>query len=140
MQYQRLRTALALWRARLGESRTPVPGTRKLEPGMSGPDVVALRRRMIEEGRLEPGQGPLPDLYDGPLEAAIGRFQQDHGLPADGVIGERTLLALNTPLAERVDQLRINMERRRWLPAELGQRHVFVNLADFTLKLSLIHI
>lgn len=134
VQYQRLRTALALWRARLGESRTTVPGTRKLEPGMSGPDVVALRRRMIEEGRLAPGPEPLPDRYDGPLEAAVGRFQQDHGLPADGIIGERTLLAINTPLAERVDQLRINMERRRWLPAELGQRHVFVNLADFTLK------
>jgi murein L,D-transpeptidase YcbB/YkuD len=66
--------------------------------------------------------------------AAVRAFQDRHGLEPDGVLGAGTLAALNVPVESRIRQLEINLERRRWLPAELGPRHLFVNLADFSLR------
>ncbi len=135
--YVRLRTALAEWRAKLGQVVwTPVPAGRRLQRGSAGPEVVALRRRLIEEGLLSPPAHPgqLSALYDESLTGPVRAFQARYGLGADGVVGERTFRALNATVAQRVEQIRINMERRRWLPRDLGDRYVFVNLADFTLK------
>lgn len=137
-QYVRLRKALAEWRAKLGRvSWTPVPAGRKLEPGMAGPEILALRRRLVEEGvlaaPLHPGQ--VSALYDQDLALAVKAFQARYGLSPDGVVGKRTFKALNATVAQRIDQIRANMERRRWMPRDLGERYIFVNLADFTLKM-----
>ncbi len=135
--YARLRTALAEWRAKLGRVHwTPVPDGRTLEPGMAGPEVVALRMRLVEEGLLAPPAhaGQFSALYDSALRGPVEAFQRRYGLGGDGIVGARTLRALNATVAQRVEQIRVNMERRRWLPRDLGERYVFVNLADFTLK------
>ncbi|MEL6794532.1 MAG: L,D-transpeptidase family protein, partial [Pseudomonadota bacterium] len=62
-------------------------------------------------------------------------FQRRHGLNDDGVAGRRTIAALNATAAERTEQVIVSLERLRWMNKELGQRHVHVNLADFTVKL-----
>lgn len=61
-------------------------------------------------------------------------FQSRHGLAADGVVGAKTLAAMNVPLEMRVQQLEANLERWRWLPRELGERHVRVNIPGFQLE------
>jgi murein L,D-transpeptidase YcbB/YkuD len=61
-------------------------------------------------------------------------FQARHGLTADGTIGKKTIDALNIPVERRIEQMAMNLERRRWLPDNLGERYVFVNMADFELK------
>ncbi|WP_222183863.1 L,D-transpeptidase family protein [Geminicoccus harenae] len=135
--YARLRSALAEWRAKLDwPAWTRVPDGRRLTVGLAGPEVVALRLRLVEEGLLAPPAvpGQLSALFDRDLLGPVRAFQARYGLDPDGVVGERTLRALNASVADRVDQIRVNMERRRWLPRELGRRYVFVNLADFTLK------
>ena len=63
------------------------------------------------------------------------RFQLHHGLAADGVVGATTLAALAVPVERRIEQVLVNMERRRHLPTELGRRYVLVNVADFELEL-----
>ncbi len=60
-------------------------------------------------------------------------FQQRHGLDPDGTVGPRTLSALNVTAEERVKQIAVNLERMRWLPAELGSRYIMVNVANFGL-------
>ena len=50
------------------------------------------------------------------------------------MVGRNTLAALNVPVEDRIEQLVLNLERRRWMPDDLGRRYVFVNLADFNLK------
>ena len=70
------------------------------------------------------------DIYNGELVAAVKRFQARHGLGVDGIVGDNTVAQLNVSAAERVRQLELNMERRRWMEDDLGDYYVFVNLAD----------
>jgi L,D-transpeptidase YcbB len=60
-------------------------------------------------------------------------FQERNGLDADGAVGPGTLEALNVPAADRVRQIEINLDRWRWLPRDLGERYVMVNIAGFAL-------
>lgn len=140
-QYDRLRTALALYRAQTGAggfTRVPRPAAGKLLPGARDPAVVpALRRHLLETGDLARAEIPVADaaLFDTELSLALQAFQQRLGLESDGVLGPSTLAQLEVPIERRIEQLRLNLERRRWLPADLGARHIFVNIADFQAKL-----
>jgi murein L,D-transpeptidase YcbB/YkuD len=119
--YTRLTEALARYRA-LEESRLPDVGD---APWDSTPErLSALRRHLDVRG----------DLEGDDLDAAIRRFQRRHGLAANGEIDPPTLEALRIPIAERVEKLRVNLERWRWLPEDLGERQVRVNIAGFDLR------
>jgi murein L,D-transpeptidase YcbB/YkuD len=140
-EYRRLKAAFAEFRARAarGEDWGTVPDGPTLEPGASDPRVAGLRARLLqstdaEEARLAAVASAAREVYDAQLEAAVIRFQGRHGLAQDGKVGPRTLAALNVPLQERIRQMVLNLERRRWMPDDLGARYVFVNLADFELK------
>lgn len=137
--YESLREALARLRAvetAGGWPAVPPPRTAKLEPGQRDPAVRALRQRLAAAGDadLRAPAGPAADLYDPALRKAVARFQERHGLAADGTVGASTLAALNVPLAARINQVTANLERLRWMPAELGARHVIVNVPDYSLK------
>jgi murein L,D-transpeptidase YcbB/YkuD len=73
------------------------------------------------------------DLFDETVEDGVRRFQERHGLEVDGVVGRRTFAAFNEPLESRIRRIELNLERWRWLPQELGQRHILVNIAGFDL-------
>ncbi|MFC3226334.1 murein L,D-transpeptidase [Marinibaculum pumilum] len=77
----------------------------------------------------------VAEIYDNALVAAVLRFQRRHGLEPDGVVGPKTLAALNVPLADRIRQVELNLERWRWLPADLGRRYVLVNIAGYDYRL-----
>ena len=111
-----------------------VPGP-KMELGDRHDRVAMLRARLADEPEL---QGEFlageTDLFDKSLKMAILDFQSRHGLDVDGVVGPATLAVLNTSLEEKVERIRLNLERWRWLPEDLGFRNVQVNIADFHLK------
>ncbi len=133
--YARLKAALTIYRAVAEKGGwSTVPPGETLKPGMRDPRVRLLRRRLIEAGELETG-GADPELFDPDVEAAVKSFQVRHGLDVDGAVGKMTLAALNVPVEARIEQMLLNMERRRWMPDDLGARYIFVNLADFQLKL-----
>ncbi len=133
-QYARLRIAFDHYRTieRNG-------GWEAIEKGKSikkddrDPRLPLLRRRLAVEGDLSHDQVSESDLFDRPVERALISFQKRHGLDADGTLGISTLAQLNIPIHDRVRQIEVNMERCRWLPADLGSRYIAVNVADFTL-------
>ena len=132
--YKNLREALAVMRGQDKAGGWPkVPEGPKLEPGMVDATVKALRRRLAATGELDRAL-PITAVYDQPLKAAVIRFQERHGLPADGVIGTQSYQALNVSAAARVISIIANMERERWMPADLGRRYVLVNIPGFMLK------
>jgi murein L,D-transpeptidase YcbB/YkuD len=111
----------------------PAVGKGALEPGESGPAVIALRDRMIRMGYLA---GSVAPGYDGALQKAVQRFQIDHGLTPDGVAGEGTIAEINVAPDARLASVLVAMERLRWMNGlPLGRRHIWVNLPDFTAKI-----
>lgn len=132
--YFALRQALADYRRRWLAGGYPfLPPGPELQPGAVDPRVQLLRRRLQASGDLEAAaSGPT---YDAATVAALRRFQQRHGLAADGVLGPDSREALNIPITRRIEQLELNLERWRWLPPTLGERYLLVNVADYTLTL-----
>jgi murein L,D-transpeptidase YcbB/YkuD len=91
--------------------------------------VPSLRRRLAVEGDLDPWTADSGYRFDATLEAAVKSFQHRHGLNEDGRVGEVTLAALNVPVEQRIDQVRVNLERARWVAHVLPDTFVVVNVA-----------
>jgi len=124
--YRRLREALARYRAVAAAGGWPaIP---------EGPAVATLRARLRLEDGLVPIADQGADLFDDTLAEALRRFQRRHGLPATGVVNAATRAELNVAVERRVEQLELNLERWRWLPRDLGRRHILVNIAAFELE------
>jgi L,D-transpeptidase YcbB len=149
-QYRDLRKAYA--RLEAGEQATDrprIPTGPLLREGMSDPRVPLLRERLA----VSPASQPVPmpaeavydaepydaelydaepydaDLYDAELVEAVTAFQRSHHLQADGIVGPETVAALNVPLADRLAQIRVNLERLRWLAREKEANFVLVDIA-----------
>jgi murein L,D-transpeptidase YcbB/YkuD len=135
--YARLKQRLAEYRSKAQQGGfTIMPVGQVLKPGMADDRLDSLRARLAEEDLLAAGSH-LGQSFDGALVEAVKLFQERHGLEVDGVIGPDTLAEINVPIEDRIAQMEINMERRRWMPDDLGERYVFVNLADQNLKVVL---
>ena len=133
-RYAALRSALANYLALADKGGWgSVPLGEALKPGMKDPRVPAIRTRL----KLSDGVGPSrvePEIYDDALVDAVKRFQARQGLENDGVIGASTIVAMNVPLQERIQSIVMAMERLRWMPEDLGQQYVIVNIAGFDLR------
>jgi murein L,D-transpeptidase YcbB/YkuD len=136
--YRALKAALAQYRALAARGGWPaVPEGPPLKPGDRGERVAALRARLEASGELAPDVSSAEgrDLFDAPLQAALVKFQEKQGLEPDGKLGKGTLAALDVPAERRVRQIEINLDRWRWLPRDLGERYIMVNIAGFALDL-----
>jgi len=134
-RYIRMRQALRRYRdiaARGGWNS--VPDGPKIKKGDSGARIQALRARFITEGYLVPGLSKNSEIFDDQLEQAISKYQDNHGLKVDGIVGRDTLASLNISVEERVRQIELNMERLRWLPKDLGKRYVLINIPNYQLE------
>jgi L,D-transpeptidase YcbB len=135
-EYKRLQAALANYRryAAASLNEKPLPVVKKLKPGDPYPAIAQLAAMLQREGDLT---GPLDQsttVYDGPLVEAVKRFQQRHGLEPDGVLSDRTFRALNVPMALRVRQIQLALERWRWAPSEFEHPPIVVNIPEFRLR------
>lgn len=133
-RYHQLKAALARYRAIAAKGGwKKVSGGPTLKPGMKDPRMIEVRDRLRATGDLTK-TSPDPKEFDAVLKAAVKHFQDRHGLTEDGAVGRNTLAAMNVPVDQRIRQIEINMERRRWMPNDLGTKYIWVNLADFYLK------
>ena len=138
-QYDGLLKALVAYRAVAEEGGWPsVSDDEVLKPGMIAAGVEDLRLRLAAEHALNAGQilptapetgEPAAWVYDPNLEEDVRDFQARHGLEADGVVGAKTFQALNRTAQERVDQIRLSLERARWIMRDLEDTFVLVNIA-----------
>jgi murein L,D-transpeptidase YcbB/YkuD len=85
--------------------------------------VTELRERLLMSGHLKGDD----------LQAAVKSFQELHSIAATGVVDDKTLAALNVPLDWRIQQVAINLQRWRYMPDDLGERHFFVNIPYYHL-------
>lgn len=148
--YNQLRDALSYYRRLATQASVPYLAGRDeaIRPGDTSSDVLVLRQRLAlwgEAGLLTADSSAYPMVsipsensnrryFDADLEHAVKRFQRRHQLQDDGVVGERTRLALNTPVASRVDQLRANLERARWIEStQANEPRVWVDIAGYRL-------
>ncbi len=128
-QYLALQAALDRYRAIEAQGGWPqITSDAVLKPGEEDDRVPLLRSRLFVSGDLE-ASGGQGNLYDAALESAVKRFQIRHGLDADGVIGPKSFTALNTPVSDRIDQIRLSLERARWILRGLEGDFVLVNIA-----------
>ncbi|OYW35614.1 MAG: hypothetical protein B7Z45_06500, partial [Azorhizobium sp. 12-66-6] len=128
--YQLLKAKLADARRAPATPPVRISGGPTLRPGEVDARVPALRARLGRSG------GHTSRIYDGDLAEAVRAFQVANGLEADGVIGASTLDALNrwSDSGDRSADIIANMERWRWLPRDLGTRHVMVNIPEYMVR------
>lgn len=130
-QFRKLKAYLAQIRletARQLETRLDPRGA-ELRKGDRNSDVVILRRRLAILGAAG-----NEDVYDDELRTAVISFQSSKSLRADGVVGRATRRALNGGgIADRTEAVIANMEQWRWMPAELGATHAFVNVPSYSI-------
>ena len=116
--------------------RVHVPDGKILRPGMKDARVVSLRKRLDIAGDKD------NPLYDDEVRDAVKTFQTDSEIAVDGNLGLNTVRALNGekkvahgPSTNLIDTIIVNMERWRWMPRNLGNPHVIVNVPEYTLTL-----
>ncbi len=132
--YAQLRTELANYRRIAADGGwIAIPGKTTLKKGINSHAVSLLKHRLVISGDFNAAALVLNDHFDGRLQEALQRFQERHGLNANGVMDEETRKALNFTVEKRIRQIEWNMERWRWLPDELGPRYVMVNIPDYRL-------
>jgi len=95
--------------------------------------VPALRKKLALMGDYKSCGKKEGKIYDTCLKKAIISFQKRHGLVAKGRIDKRTLRALNRPLSMRIKQIRLNLDRIKWLNKAKQKRHIIINIPSFTL-------
>jgi len=103
-----------------------------LRPGDVGEQVVALRNRLMEMGYLS---RTAIASYDHRIQNGVAAFQRFHGIAPTGIADEATLQEINLSPEARLQSLTVALERERWLNIPRGQRHIWVNLADFTTQI-----
>jgi len=107
-----------------------VPDGPTLKPGMADARIPVIRERLSVTGELSTADTTI-DIYDETLTGAVKQFQQHHGLTADGVIGPATVAAMNVPVQARIDQIKVNLERARWVLHDLPEDVVIVDITGF---------
>ena len=131
--YAALRSALVQYAAIANAGGWPkVPEGPPLKPSMRDDiRVPALRARLQASGDLPQTQPVDPNLYDENLQQAVAHFQARHGMERDGAIGKQTLAELNVPVEKRIDQIKVNLERIRWVAYALPSEFILVDIAGF---------
>jgi murein L,D-transpeptidase YcbB/YkuD len=115
-EYGQLQKALADLYAIQKKGAWPRVPAKSLKPGATGPAVDAMNQRLAATGFL-----------------TVKDFQDHHGLAPTGNADAATIAAMNVPIGARIQQLASNLERWRWVPDDLGARHILVNIPAYRL-------
>jgi len=121
--------------ARGGEG-DPIPHTKEdLYPDNTYSGVMQLAAKLRRTGDLSAeARIARPEMYEEPLVSAMKHFESRNGIEPDGILGPDTYSHLDVPLSQRAMQLKLALERWRWLPADLGMSFIAVNIPEFRLR------
>jgi len=130
--WKRVKAMLAEYRA-LGEKGgwPQIAAGPTLKPGMTDDRIPVIRKRLAVTGDLAESADNGSREFDTALQDGVENFQDRHNLDQDGAIGPRTLAAMNATVEERIDQIRVNLERIRWIARFVEDEFVMTNIASF---------
>jgi len=117
-----------------GVARTMVQYTEGLTLGSEHASVIDLRARLIETGDLD-NNVPLSTYFGSDVETALKAVQARNGITETGELTEATVVALNANVDKDIQEVAMNLERWRWMPRELGDRHILVNVPAYNLTM-----
>ncbi len=125
---QRLRDLLT--ERATGVERTVINKFGTLQRGEYHDDVLNVKQRLVETGDM-PLSTVLTPFFDADLLIALQKIQKEHGLEQSGQLDIPTRKALNESIHDEITAIALSLERWRWMPRELGQKHIFVNVPDY---------
>jgi murein L,D-transpeptidase YcbB/YkuD len=129
-RYDMLREGLAQYRRIKAAGGWPqVPNGPAIKPGESDSRIAVIRKRLAISGDLPSAAGS--NTYDSRLQEGVKRFQYLHGLASDGTIGAGTIAAMNVSVDKRIEQIRVNLDRQRWMLYEEHGEFLAVDIAGF---------
>ncbi len=133
--YLRLKEKLQQYREIQKNGGFPVVSTAKKIIAEGGRDtsVLSIKKILFISGDLETNDSS--SIYTAELKKAVINFQNRMGLNATGKIDKATITELNKPVEFRIKQMMINMERLRWVPAEVEKNYVLVNIPEYALHI-----
>lgn len=105
-----------------------------LKPGADNDGVLQLHRALQASGDMN-NRKAASSVYNTDLEMAVQRFQLRHGLETTGLANEKTLRELNTPVGDRIQQVKANLERWRWMPAKLEDSYILINIPEYRVRM-----
>lgn len=108
----------------------PIPVGPTLKPGMIDSRIVDLRRRLAATDDYD-SKLSVSTYFDEGLVEAVMRFQKRHHLEADGKVGKKTLAAMNVSVKDKINQIRVNLERARWILHKMPSEYLWVDIAGF---------
>jgi murein L,D-transpeptidase YcbB/YkuD len=131
--YRKLKEQLGRYYAiaKKGGWQPVITDEKKLEVGMVSPAVVAIKRRLQVTG--EQPAADTSEVFTDTLANSVKIFQSYTGYKPDGIVTQTLINEMNIPVTERVEQLLINMDRMRWMPAERQGNMIVVNIPEFVL-------
>jgi len=136
--YQRAKAALVRYfeMARKDDGEQLPAPAKTVAPGAPYAGVARLIRllQLLGDFPADAGGNRDSELYAGAVVEGVKRYQERHGLQADGRLGAQTVKSLNTPLTARIRQLQLTLERWRWLPDRFPEPPVVVNVPEFRLR------
>lgn len=88
-----------------------------------------------EEATIENLGKNCENVFDEELKNAVISFQKKHGLYADGIVGLQTQRFMNISADRKISIIRLNLERMRWLPRNLGEKYLVVNIPEYRLRM-----
>ncbi len=132
-QYAELKEILKTHQKIKWEQLPDVPWNLLLQEGNTDPLIMAIKKRLQVTGDL--GAGPVDAYFDRSLTKALLNYQRRHGLPNNGLIRTATVQSLNISTEKRIEQIKANLERWRWLPRTLSNEYLEVNIPAFELNM-----
>jgi L,D-transpeptidase YcbB len=131
--YWMMKNELAFYLKLKEQSWPAILSDKNIKPGELNPIIPMIRERLIKLRYQLSDSTSMK--YDEELEKQLKLFQNDWGLNSDSTIGKRTLEILNSKPEKLIDQLKVNMERFRWLPQQETGKYIIINIANFELDL-----
>lgn len=131
--YEHLKKALAQYRLIKKKGGWPtIAAGPTLKPGVKDRRVVALRSRLSSTNAFSTANTNSP-FFDEELKQAVLRFQRRHYLQRDGLVGKKTLASLNQSIDQKINQIRVNLERARWGLHNIQDSFVLIDIAGYSL-------
>jgi len=104
---------------------------KKYNPGVSDIIIPEIKQRLITSGDFD--SKDLSPLYSNELVSSVKKVQRQFGFNEDGIIDPELIKELNVPVEKRIEQIQVNLERMRDLPAESNGTRLVANIPEYTL-------